>query len=111
MSAFRPYFGTTASAKARRIVFNDTNSQMGGDAEDVSDELDEGVDIRAKKHKVIVTSNLHSVANVRIINANGLCVATGSVKSGQTIDVPVEVSGVYVVLVADGRYKSKVVVR
>ena len=112
VSAFRTYFSTSAKPQqaARRIMFSNNGSQLGGD-ESLQNDLTEGVDIRAVKRKVIVTSNLRSTADVRIFNLGGLCIANFNIEPGQTIETPVYTDGVYIVHADGARYRRKLAVR
>ncbi len=110
-TAFRPYFTSTASGNAapRRITFNSVASSL-----NAGDDPDDGVNgmyIHANDRKVIVTSNLKRTADVRIFNVSGLCVANFTVEPGQTVETPFYVDGVYVVHAANGRYRTKLVVK
>ena len=113
VGAFRTYFSTSQDPQraARRVIFSGNTSQL-GDGRSVSDDkFGEGIDIYAEQRNVVVTSNLRQEADVRIFNASGLCVASFTVKPGETVETPVHVGGVYVVHAAGGRYRSKLMVK
>ena len=109
---FRPYIMVKANQAQKRapksIVFNNANSSFGGDPKQAGTD---GMYIHANDRKVIVTSNLKHTADVRIFNVSGLCVANFTVEPGQTIETPFYVDGVYVVHAANGRYRTKLVVK
>ena len=113
VGAFRTYFSTSQAPQraARRVIFSGNTSQL-GDGRSVSDDkFGEGIDIYAEQRNVVVTSKLRREADVRIFNASGLCVASFTVKPGETVETPVHVGGVYVVHAAGGRYRSKLMVK
>ena len=108
LSAFRTYF-EAKKAVTRAIKFSNIDSQFGD--EDSQDNVAENVNIYAKGRKVVVTSNLRSIADVRIFNAGGLCVATFNIEPGQTVETPLYHEGVYIVHVDGARFRKKVMAK
>ena len=110
VSAFRTYFSTSATPQqaARRIVFNSSSTQLGGNDDNIQDRMGEGMDIRPGKRSVVVTSYLKQTADVRIFNVSGLCVASFNIEPGQTVKTPIYIDGVYIVHGAGARYIKKV---
>ncbi|MBQ7495759.1 MAG: T9SS type A sorting domain-containing protein [Bacteroidaceae bacterium] len=111
---FRPYFDVTpANARqTRSIVFSNEQPQLKGDDEPQQQDINsECVDIRAKQHRVTVTSHLRATADVRIFSVNGLCIASYDINAGETVETPVHSSGVYIVHVAGGSYRQKIAVK
>ncbi len=110
VSAFRTYFSTSATPQqaARRIIFNSSSTQLGGNDDDIQDRMGEGMDIRPGKRSVVVTSYLKQTADVRIFNVSGLCVASFNIEPGQTVKTPIYIDGVYIVHGAGARYIKKV---
>jgi hypothetical protein len=115
VSAFRTYFSTSATPQmaARRIVFSRSTSSLGGGSveETSQDNVDESLDIRSGKHKIIVTSNLRSIADVRIVNVAGMTINSFSIEPGETVETRIYNSGVYIVQTSDARYTKKLAVR
>ena len=112
VSAFRTYFSTLATPQqaARRIIFNSSSTQLGGNDDDIQDRIGEGMDIRPGKRSVVVTSYLKQTADVRIFNVSGLCVATFNIEPGQTVKTPIYIDGVYIVHGDGARYIKKVTI-
>ena len=110
VSAFRTYFSTSATPQqaARRIVFNSSSTQLGGNDDNIQDRMGEGMDIRPGKRSVVVTSYLKQTADVRIFNVSGLCVASFNIEPGQTVKTPIYIDGVYIVHGDGARYIKKV---
>nr|MCR5641946.1 T9SS type A sorting domain-containing protein [Prevotella sp.] len=117
-SAFRPYFTAAsnggARATTRSIVFSSDQSELKGVEEhgDPSkEEIGGGLEIYAKKHLVVVTSNLHLPTDVRIVNTAGIALSTFTIEPGETIETRVNISGIYIVQTADGVYTKKLSVK
>ena len=114
---FRPYFtsgaGTSPSRRTRAIVFSNDQSELKGVEEhgDPSDASEGSLDIHAKKHKVVVTSNLRYITEVRIVNAAGVTVNTFSIEPGETVETRIYNGGVYIVQTTDGRHNKKLAVK
>ena len=119
VTAFRPYFtaapsGGSARSVTRSIVFSSDQSELKGVEEhgDPSkEEIGGGLNIYAKKHLVVVTSNLHLPTDVRIVNTAGITLSTFTIEPGETIETRVNISGIYIVQTADGVYTKKLSVR
>ena len=119
VDAFRPYFTVTASSPdpsrptTRSIVFSNDQSELKGVEEhgDPSDASEGSLDIHAKKHKVVVTSNLRYITEVRIVNAAGVTVNTFSIEPGETVETRIYNGGVYIVQTTDGRHNKKLAVK
>ncbi len=118
VTAFRPYFTAAsnggARATTRSIVFSSDQSELKGVEEhgDPSkEEIGGGLEIYAKKHLVVVTSNLHLPTDVRIVNTAGIALSTFTIEPGETIETRVNISGIYIVQTADGVYTKKLSVK
>ena len=114
--AFRPYFmapegSTPAPAMTRNIVFNNIGSQLNDKDPEPQDKLLQSMEFYAKKHKIGVTSHMHNVADVSIYTASGICVATFDIQPEETIETPINHSGVYIIRAAGGHYTNKVTVK
>jgi hypothetical protein len=114
---FRPYFMTTtdvptAREKTRSIVFSDEETQLKGDDErDLGDEEYGSLNVYAKRKKIVVESNLHETAEVRIVNTAGITVNTFYIEPGETVETRINNAGVYIVQSTDGRHTKKLVVK
>ena len=114
---FRPYFTkATASSRTRgveQIVFGQADTSFGiekhGDPSE--GELAEGLSIYVQKNKIVVTSNLHSTTDVRIMTPAGVTTTLFTIRPGETIQTRVIISGVYIVQTTDGRYTKKLGVK
>ena len=115
VAAFRPYFiGTPAATRTvEQIVFGQSYDDIGveehGDPR--KEEINGGLRIWTKKDKIFVESTLSFTEDVRVVTPAGITVATFSVKSGQTVEVQADFSGIYVVHTLDGRYIKKLSVK
>ena len=116
-SAFRPYFSYKApttpdgARSTRSIVFGMGSGQFGVEEQGDQGNLDESLTIGARRHAVVVTSNLRTETEVRITNLAGITVATFTVQPGETIRTPMNADGVYIVRADNGRYQKKLVVK
>ena len=113
VNAFRPYF-TTANSLTRTIDFGNEQSELKGVEEHgdpTAEELNGGLHIYVKKDKIYVKSTLSFTEDLRVVTPAGITVATFSVKSGQTVEVQADFSGMYVVHTLDGLYTKKVAVK
>ena len=120
---FRPYFINTPSSGApkmvrtigqsvRTIVFSNETTQLQGNDKDMSaDDKAYGLDIYAKRKKIIVESNLRETTEVRIVNATGITVSTFTIEPGETIETDITIAGVYIVRADNGRYTKKIALR
>ena len=98
LSAFRPYFATSASSGSRsffakKIVFDST----GGFGEGPETVLDGSLEIYTRGYKIFTTSHMKEATTIRIVNAAGATIKDYVLQPGETIETPVAVSGVYVV--------------
>ena len=115
VAAFRPYFiGTPAATRTvEQIVFGQSYDDIGveehGDPR--KEEINGGLRIWTKKDKIFVESTLSFTEDVRVVTPAGITVASFSVKSGQTVEVQADFSGIYVVHTLDGRYIKKLSVK
>ena len=111
VSAFRTYF-SSGKAVTRGIVFSNNSSRLGGGEEqEPQDNVAENMEFSAKKHKILVTSYMRSKTDVGIFNVSGLCVANFTINPGETIETPVNTSGVYIIRAAGGHYTKKVTIK
>ena len=106
--AFRSYFDAK-KAITRSIQFSSIGSQMGGD--DSDDHVTQYMEFFAKKHAIGVTSHMRDVADVAIYTVSGVCIASFDIAPGETIETPVNTSGVYIVRAARGHYTKKVTLK
>ena len=114
--AFRPYF-VKATAGSREsvdyIVFNSVASRFGDAESDPSkEEVPDGMlNIYAKTGKVVVESSLRNEADVSIFNISGLLVSSFTIKPGETIETPINFTGIYITRAANGRFTKKLKVK
>ena len=104
VSAFRPYFTASSSAKTppgvkrqlpSYIVFNGSNG----------DEFNEGPEsalngdliIYAKGRDIITISHLKEPISIRITRVNGVTITNYALQPGQTVTTPVNAAGAYIV--------------
>ena len=114
VSAFRTYFSTSATPQqaARRIMFSNSGSQLGGDEKPESqDNVAESMEFSTKKHAIVVTSHMRNAADVGIYSVSGVCVASFDIQPGETIETPVNASGVYIIRAAGGHYTKKITLK
>ena len=98
VSAFRPYFTATATAKPsqspKRIL-------LGGDQGSLEGELQSGLngdlEIYSKDRKIITTSHLKEATTISIISVSGVTIANYVLMPGETKETPIHVDGVYIV--------------
>ena len=114
--AFRPFFtADPAPSPTRTIIFGEgpTDEQKGVEeyGDPTKEELNGGLRIWSKKDKIYVESSLSFTEDMRIVTPAGITVATFSVKSGQTVEVQADFSGIYIVHTLDGKYTKKVTVK
>ena len=116
VSAFRPYFiktPTQSSASKRAaqyIQFSNNTSQLGGD-ENLQDDLTQYMEFSTKKNAIVVTSHMRSVADVGIYSVSGVCLASFDIQPEETVETPINTSGVYIVRAARGHYTKKVTIK
>ncbi len=110
--AFRPYFmkapGGTRGGDVNRIVFGNSSStdifQNGVTLNGAGGTLN----IYANKGTIVVESTLSYTTDVRIVTPAGITVSAFPVKSGETVVVEADLSGIYVAYTLDGKYTRKV---
>ena len=114
--AFRPYF-VKAPAGSREsvdyIVFNSVASRFGDAESDPSKgEVPDGMlNIYAKTGKVVVESSLRNEADVSIFTTSGLLVSSFTIKPGETIETPINLTGIYIIRAANGHFTKKLKVK
>lgn len=99
VGAFRPYFTKTSGAKARRIVFGKTPTNVGDVDKKAhkSSNTDGELIIYAQNGQIVVESTLADATEVRITTASGIQIKQFTIEPGQTITTPVTSNGVYIV--------------
>ena len=111
---FRPYFVQTSNGTRgiEQIIFGDDQSSFNAENHgDPSKGVGGTLNIYAKKGKIVVESSLSYTTDVRVVTPAGVTVASFAVKSGETVEVNADFSGMYVVYTEDGRYTRKVAVK
>jgi hypothetical protein len=101
VSAFRPYFAATVTAKTtpspkmmpESILFGDGYSGL---EDEPKSAFDGDLEIYVQGHKIIAKSHLTEATTVRIINVSGVTVANYVIQPGETIETPVNIEGVYI---------------
>lgn len=119
VSAFRPYFTSTAVASSARpvtrsIIFSNNDSDLKGVVEKGDPTKEEAagtLNIYAKKHKIIVESALTYTTDVRIVNLAGMTINSFTIEPGESVETRINNAGVYIVESTDGRYIKKLSVR
>jgi hypothetical protein len=108
VEAFRPYFSKPASSRqTRSIVF-----VFGNDEEEPHQAIEDGtLDIRARRHHIVVTSALKTATDVRIVAANGVTIKQFTIEPGETIENYIVNRGVYIVQSSDGQHVKKLAVK
>lgn len=113
--AFRPYFvkATSGSREADYILFDNANSSFGdADSDPSNGEVPDGtLYIYAKTGKVVVESSLRNEADVSIYTTSGLLVSSFTIKPGETIETPINLTGIYITRAANGRFTKKLKVK
>ncbi len=116
---FRPYFtkaATSSPAPANKvasyIVFDNEESSFAiGDKDPTEGEVRGGLTFGVKRKTIVVTSSLRNEADVHIVNTAGQTIATFTIQPDETIETPVQTSGVYIVRAAGGHYTKKIIVK
>ena len=114
---FRPYFmlATNVPAvreKTRSIVFSNDDSQLEGDDDsDPRGKSAVGLNIYAKRKKIIVESNLRETTEVRILNTTGMTINSFTIEPGEIVETRIYNAGVYIVHTSDDHYNKKLAVR
>ena len=113
--AFRPYFvkATSGSREADYILFDNANSSFGdADSDPSNGEVPDGtLYIYAKTGKVVVESSLRNEADVSIYTTSGLLVSSFTIKPGETIETPINLTGIYITRAANGHFTKKLKVK
>jgi len=95
---FRPYFTYSSPSGGRSvktITFSSINTDFGINEQDNS--LGGDLHIKAKKRRIIVESTMRHPADVVITNAAGVTVATFTIQPGETVETPINATGIYIV--------------
>ena len=106
LSAFRSYFQANKPV-TRSIRFSNIGSQMGDDDSRAA----ESIEFSAKNHTIVVTSHMRTMADVGIYSVSGVCLASFDIQPEETIETPINTSGVYIVRAARGHYTKKVTIK
>jgi hypothetical protein len=100
VSAFRPYFLSSASpgvkGTADYIFFSSVSDSFGEEHEDEGNG-DGTLSITSRLRHIILKSTLKEPKAVHIYNASGIHVSIVTINPGQTIIVPVNAPGIYIV--------------
>jgi hypothetical protein len=118
VKAFRPYFVKTVASSQTRgestsvnsIIFSNETSSMSTSALQPTNR-NENLLVKAARKKIIVESQLHEEAEVRIVTPAGITLSAYMIEPGETVVTRVENGGVYIVYAADGRYVKKLIVK
>jgi hypothetical protein len=115
ITAFRPYFLTATPAGSRgveQIIFGQSNNQFGVDDQDPSqDDITGNLIVRAKRKMIVVESTLNYTTTVRISSTAGLTIAVFDIEPGQTVEPPINASGIYIIQSADGKFNKKLTIK
>ena len=115
VEAFRPYFvkATSGARDADYIVFNNAISSFGNAEADPSKEdvPDGSITFLAQRGKVVTHSSLRTDADVNIFTTSGLLVTSFTIKPDETIETPINLTGIYIARAAGGRYTQKLSVK
>jgi hypothetical protein len=114
---FRPYFVLAPSPTrgdvkaAHNIIFSDEDSQIDMKTDIKTLGVDEDLLINGGRKKIMVESQLHYTADVRIVTPAGLTLTTYSIQPSEYIETRIQSAGVYIVYADNGKYVKKVIVR
>lgn len=114
---FRPYFvkgpaGTRGEGEGvKKITFNEETTQLKGVSDTLQDKWNDDLLVKPGRKKIVVESQLHYVADVRIYTPAGIMLTSFSIEPGETVVTRVESAGVYIVYGDEGRYVKKVIVK
>ena len=118
---FRPYlYVVNASANTRGNERQDLINSVvfGGDMPQIKlpkpDKLlgiEGDLIITSGKKKIIVESEIHYVADVRIVTPAGITLTSFAIEPGETVETRIENAGVYIVYADNGKYVKKVIVK
>ena len=115
VGAFRPYFTAIPSSSrpaTRSIVFSGDGADIDNESHNTSDSNKPGtIIVSTDRHKILVTSTLKVATTIRIVNANGITLNTFDLEPGNTVETRTNLSGVYMVQTADGKFTKKISVR
>ena len=92
-------------------MFNDNTASLGGDEDEEFGNVAEDLFISTRPGKIVVTSALRGNTDIRIVNVGGQTVDTYTIQPGQTVESPINVSGVYIVRDTHGRHQRKLLVK
>ena len=116
---FRPYFiagPVTGSAKPRnaaeRIVFDTADATFTFEDNDPTQgEVGGELKFYTKKNLIGVTSTLRTATDVAIVNTSGLTIASFTIQPDETVEIPLPMTGVYIIRAAGGKYNKKITVK
>ena len=99
LSAFRPYFTAevTGAGSRRmapeRIVFDGDNGEEFEESPETV--LDGSIEIFVRGRSIVARSHRKEAATIRIVNVAGIVLNDFVIESGQTVETPVKIPGVY----------------
>ena len=102
IGAFRPFFATKTSPKlkapaTRSIVFGMGDKTQFEPDEETLVNADGGLNIYAKKGKIIVESQLDYDRPVRIVTLGGIVISSYTICPGEKVETAVDNTGIYIV--------------
>ena len=110
--AFRPYFIAPVANEARETTRSIVFGNAANDSFKTGETNEPGtLEAHDGPHKVIVSSTLKYITEVRIVNAAGLTFATFTIKPGETVETRIINGGVYIVQDKEGLYIKKLMVK
>ena len=115
VAAFRPYFIDEAAIsnarQTRSILFSQLSSEDMWPQHPQSSQEPGSLSAHAGRRLITVSSTMNTTVSVRILNTAGQALATFDIEPGETVETRINISGVYVVQSADGKYTKKLSVR
>jgi hypothetical protein len=113
VAAFRPYFVASASAgaKQRRTIIFGQSGQMLEPHSTYEADTEGSIDATTGSHRIVVSSTLKTQTTVSIFSTTGQQVSTFTLQPGQSVETYIDNAGVYIVHAAEGRYRSKLMVK
>ncbi|UKK47958.1 hypothetical protein L6475_12195 [Prevotella sp. E9-3] len=99
LSAFRPYFTATVTGAGsrrmapERIVFDGDNGEEFEESPETV--LDGSIEIFVRGRSIVARSHRKEAATIRIVNVAGIVLNDFVIESGQTVETPVRIPGVY----------------
>ena len=99
LSAFRPYFTATVTGAGsrrmapERIVFDGDNGEEFEESPETV--LDGSIEIFVRGRSIVARSHRKEAATIRIVNVAGIVLNDFVIESGQTVETPVKIPGVY----------------